>query len=80
MRGIDIPYHATLSEDSKHVELPTLLVVSDQDYVTRADIQTEQTSKWIKRLEIVELSCGHWVQLELPNKLNDLLETFANKL
>ncbi|MCJ1403524.1 hypothetical protein MMC11_006747 [Xylographa trunciseda] len=80
IRNIDTANNASLSEQDKHVDLPTLLIVSDKDYVTRADIQRDGTAKWIKQLRIEELSCGHWVQLELPDKLNELLEGFADEV
>ena len=69
-----------MPEERKHVDLPTLLVVSDKDYVTRADMQKDGTAKWIRKLRIEELSCGHWVQLEQPDKLNQLLEGFAEEV
>ena len=77
MRGIDLVHDASVSEERKHIDLPTLLVVSDKDYITRADIEKGRTAKWVKQLRIEELSCGHWVQLELPDKVNQLLEGFA---
>lgn len=80
IRGIDSVHCASLSEERKHVNLPTLLVVSDKDYITRADMQKESTTKWVKQLRIEELSCGHWVQLELPDHLTRLLEGFADEV
>lgn len=43
-------------------------------------MQKDGTAKWVKKLRIEELSCGHWVQLELPDKLNQLLEGFAEEV
>ncbi|MCJ1382272.1 hypothetical protein MMC17_005385 [Xylographa soralifera] len=80
IRGVDSSTNASLSESRKHIDLPTLLVVSDRDYITRADMQKERMVKWVQHLRIEELSCGHWVQLELPDKLNELLEGFANEV
>ena len=42
-------------------------------------MQTDGTAKWVKQLRIEELDCGHWVQLEVPDKLNQLLEEFAEE-
>lgn len=80
IRGIDVADHASLPEERKHANLPTLLVVSTKDPITRADVQKNETVKWVKHLKIEELSCGHWVQLELPDKLNQLLEGFADEM
>ena len=80
IRGVDAAHHAALPEERKRVDLPALLVVSDRDYITRADMQTERTAKWVARLRVEELSCGHWVALEMPDELNKLLEGFANEV
>lgn len=77
IRGIDLADHASLPEERKHVHLPTLLVVADKDY---PEIGKQDTAKWVKQLRMEELSCGHWVQLELPDKLNRLLEGFADEI
>lgn len=80
IQGIGFADHASLPEERKRVDLPTLLVVSDKDYICRADMQTDSTAKWVKQLRVEELSCGHWVQLELPDKLNQLMEGFADEV
>jgi len=80
MRGIEVPDNSKVTEEQKHIQVPTLLVVAEQDYITRADLQTQETVKWIKQLEVASLSSGHWPQLELPDKLNQLLDTFVNTL
>lgn len=80
MRGIDIADNALLPEERKHVDLPTLLVVSGKDYFAQADMHKKETATWVKQLRIEELSCGHWVQLELPDQLNQLLEGFAHEI
>ena len=79
IRGVGITQNVVLPEERKHVDVPSLLIVSTKDYATRADMQKGSTAKWIRNLSIEELDCGHWVQLESPEKLNQLLEDFANK-
>ena len=69
VEGIDRANHASsffkkaVQEGTKHIDIdlgfPTLLVVSDQDYCTRAEIQKLSTIKWAKQLRIEELNCGH---------------------
>ncbi|KAH6663023.1 putative epoxide hydrolase 2 [Halenospora varia] len=80
IQKVDLQREAEITEEQKHINLPTLLVVSDEDYVSRAEVGKEGTAKWAKDLEIAELHCGHWIQLEVPDKFNDLLEKFAIKL
>lgn len=78
MRGINVADEAQLPEERKKVSVPTLLIVSKRDAVTRAEISKDGTSKGVKDLKIEELESGHWIQLELPDKLNQLLLDFAS--
>ena len=66
-----------MPEDRKQVTLPTLLIVSNKDYVARAELQKDNTSKWVQNLRVEELSCGHWIQLEQTDEYNKLLESFG---
>ena len=77
IQNVDGPLHAKLPEERKKITLPTMLVVSDKDCVTRAEMSKDTTSKWVQNLRIEELSCGHWIQLEQTDKYNKLLESFA---
>ncbi|KAK3299658.1 putative epoxide hydrolase [Chaetomium fimeti] len=78
MRGINLADEEGIADEGLFCDVPTLLVVSDRDYVTRADMQSEQTSKWAKRLRIETMrDCGHWIQLERPDDLQALLEEFV---
>ncbi|KAI0128326.1 Alpha/Beta hydrolase protein, partial [Xylariales sp. AK1849] len=80
MRGVNLPDEAEVSEEDRYCKVPTLLVVSDQDYVTRADMQSQNSEKWVKKLRIELLHGGHWIQLEQPGKLQELFEGFANEV
>lgn len=81
MRGVNLPDEEDVSEEDKVCAVPTLLVVSDLDYVTRADMQSQNTSKWVKQLRIETMrNCGHWIQLERPNELHELIQGFASEV
>lgn len=80
MRGVNIPDEAAVSEQDRYCKVPALLVVSNQDYVTRADMQSQNSQKWLKKLRIETLHCGHWIQLERPAELQKLFEGFAAEL
>jgi soluble epoxide hydrolase / lipid-phosphate phosphatase len=54
-----------------------LLIVAEKDYICRPEIQKQGTATWVKQLRVEEFSCGHWVQLEMPEKLNEHLVEFA---
>ena len=70
-------YEASLPEERKHVNLPTLLIVAEKDYVARPEMQRQVAASWVKQLRVEELSCGHWVQLEMPERVNELLVGYA---
>nr|POE76166.1 epoxide hydrolase a [Quercus suber] len=78
MRGVNTEDDAQVDEKQRFCHLPTLLVVSSDDHVTRADLQTAQSSKWCTdlRVEMIQ-GCGHWIQLEQPGRVFELMERFA---
>ena len=80
MRNIDLDDDKLVPNERRHITLPTLLVVSSQDYVCCPEIQKYGTQRWAKQLNVEELDCGNWVQLEEPDKLNGILEQFAEDL
>ncbi|KAH9886872.1 Alpha/Beta hydrolase protein [Xylariomycetidae sp. FL2044] len=78
MRGVNLPDEENIAEEDKSFDVPTLLIVSDLDCVTRADMHSQNTLKWSKRLRIETLqNTGHWIPLERPNELQTLLGGFA---
>lgn len=84
MRGVNLQDETEVSEEDRFNRVPTLLVVSDLDYVTRADMQSQNTAKWMAgdnllRIETMR-NCGHWIQLERPNELHRLLQGFAGEV
>ena len=80
LQGVNDADDTKVLENDRECPLPTLLVVSDEDYVTRADLQSMQSQKWVPQLRIEKLDCGHWIQLERPEKLQNLLVEFANEI
>ena len=77
MRGINLADEAEVPAEKKPCVLPTLLLVSELDYVTRADMQIPKSREWCTNLNVKTLDCGHWIQLERPDVVNGLLEEFA---
>lgn len=81
MRGINDEDEAQVSEADKFCKLPTLLIVSEEDYVTRADMNIAGTKPWVSDLRVKNLEgCGHWIQLERPEEVHRLLEEFGSEL
>ena len=80
LRGTDIELDSKITEEGKHVQVPTLLITTELDYVARGEMQTQGTAKWAKKLQIESLPSGHWPQLELPDRMNQLLDDFVNSI
>jgi len=56
------------------VDAPTLIVVSDEDYVTRAEIAEQTAPARLKNYSIKKVTgCGHWIQLEKKDEYNEIL-------
>lgn len=67
------------SEDSQF-DQPTLLVTCSRDPVAVANMQEETTKQYAKNLRIKQLETGHWVQLEQPSKVNEIIQEFVESL
>ncbi|ERF68922.1 hypothetical protein EPUS_08082 [Endocarpon pusillum Z07020] len=76
-RGVNSADEAEVPPEKKLCLLPTLLIISELDYVARADMQIPRTKEWCPNLRVKTLDCGHWIQLERPAVVNALLEEFA---
>lgn len=81
MRGVNNADEAGIPDEDRDCHLPTLLVVSEKDYVTRADMNIATTKEHTPDLRVKNFAdCGHWIQLERPDELHQLLEEFALEL
>nr|POE93178.1 isoform 2 of bifunctional epoxide hydrolase 2 [Quercus suber] len=81
IRGVNIPDEAPIPDKARYCTVPTLLVTGEFDFVTRADAMGAKTKEWVKGdLRVETLDCGHWVQLERPDKLQKLFEEFAQQV
>jgi len=77
IRNVEADDDALIPEERRIVTVPTLLVTSDKDYVTRAETSEKLApirlkSFWIEKV----IDAGHWIQLEKKNELNMLLLGF----
>jgi soluble epoxide hydrolase/lipid-phosphate phosphatase len=80
MRGVNHADEAEVPDSAKVCAKPVLLVVSENDYVTRAEVQMAKCKEWVPNLQVEMLDCGHWIQLEQPARLLGLLEKFASDI
>ncbi|KAI1932862.1 hypothetical protein LOZ12_000267 [Ophidiomyces ophidiicola] len=80
MRGVNTEDEAAVPESDIPCPLPNLFIAAQQDYVCRADLQSAQAKKWVPDLRIKTIDCGHWVQLEEPDLLSNLIVEFAEEV
>ncbi|GAB1317171.1 Epoxide hydrolase [Madurella fahalii] len=66
-----------LTAEAKKVTVPTLLMVTEKDYVVMNDLQVQATGAMAQDLKVVRLDTGHWAMLEAKDEVEKLLEEFA---
>lgn len=77
MRNVDETYAASLAtEESKSIGLPVLVIVGEYDYVCVPDFQKPTADAYLPNHRIERLQCGHWIPLEKPAELVELLKGF----
>jgi pimeloyl-ACP methyl ester carboxylesterase len=67
------------------INKPVLLIAASQDYISRPEFvyqAAEQGKKegYLPNAVVKQLDCGHWVQLEKPKELADMLVGFAESV
>ena len=67
-------------DKDKVLTLPTMLVVSEEDCATRADMYLMRAKELTKNLRVETLDCGHWIPLERRDELAGLLKSFTNEV
>ncbi|KAI7971949.1 hypothetical protein EIK77_007548 [Talaromyces pinophilus] len=82
MRGIDIPWKTSslAADDQKSLDIPTVLVPGEHDYVCRLELQKPIAEKFLRNYRIEQFQCGHWIQHEKRDELVKLLEEFSGSL
>lgn len=82
MRGINIPWVSSslATDDQKSLDIPTVLVPGEYDYVCRLELQKPIAEKFLRNYRIEQFQCGHWIQHEKPDELVKLLEEFSGSL
>ncbi|KAL8750491.1 MAG: hypothetical protein Q9199_007035 [Rusavskia elegans] len=65
--------------DRRQTDKPALLVACTKDYVGIPSMQEESTRMFANDLAVESLDCGHWVQLEKANEVNEVLKSFIEK-
>jgi len=78
VRNLNTEDNSQIPEESKFISVPTLVIVSDQDFVCRAEVAETISPKRLRNYKIKKLEgCGHWVQLEKRDEFSEMLVEFA---
>lgn len=81
IRGLNTEDDAQVPEDNKFITFPTLVVVSDQDYVTRAEVAEQLSPIRLRNFTIKKVvGCGHWIPLEKKEEFLKILIKFAESV
>lgn len=67
-RNLDRNWHL-LGEVDPIIQQPTLMIHGDQDMIQ----PLENLTDFVPNAEVVTLHCGHWIQQEQPNELNEVI-------
>ncbi|RDL35200.1 putative epoxide hydrolase 2 [Venustampulla echinocandica] len=78
IRGLNAEDDAEIPEERKFVNARTLVVVSDQDYVTRAEVAEQLSAVRLRDFSIKKVvGCGHWIPVEKKDEFSEILVQFA---
>ncbi|WP_405283808.1 alpha/beta hydrolase [Gaopeijia maritima] len=70
-RNLDRNWHL-LADADPIIHQPALMIYGDRDPIQRAP----NLEQFVPNVEVVSLDCGHWIQQEQPNAVNDVLLTW----
>ncbi|KAL1743908.1 Alpha/Beta hydrolase protein [Schizophyllum fasciatum] len=73
-RGLQTSDGLDLSIDNVKITKPYLYIGGAKDYVCRPELQDRDMKKACADYQIEVLDAGHWLQLELPGRVNEIIE------
>ncbi|MCB2412298.1 alpha/beta hydrolase [Demequina sp. TTPB684] len=73
-RNLDRNWHL-LAEVEPVIQQSALMVYGEQDMVAKS----ANLAQFVPNVDVVSLDCGHWIQEELPEQLNDLMVAWLEK-
>lgn len=73
-RNLDRNWHL-LAEVDPIIQQPALMVYGDRDVIPRS----ENLTKFVPNVETVSLDCGHWIQQEMPDEVNQAILSWLER-
>ena len=80
IRNLDSENEASIPEERKSIQQPTLLLTCRDDPIGVPVLQEAATKPFVRNLTIKQIDTGHWPQLEKPDEVNEILKTFLEGL
>lgn len=78
LRGLNIEDDAQISDEKRFINSPTLVIVSDEDAVTRAEVSEQLSPIRLRNFALKKIiGAGHWIPLEKKDEYLELLTKFA---
>ncbi len=73
-RNLDRNWHL-LAEVDPVIQQPALMIYGDRDVIPRS----ENLTKFVPAVETVSLDCGHWIQQETPDEVNQAIVSWLDR-
>lgn len=67
-RNLDRNWHL-LADVNPIIQQPTLMIYGDRDVIPKSERLTE----YVPNVEVLNLDCGHWIQQEKPEEINQAI-------
>nr|WP_245823933.1 alpha/beta hydrolase [Photobacterium proteolyticum] len=67
-RNLDRNWHLLVDVDPI-IQKPTLMIYGDRDVIPKSERLTE----YVPNVEVLNLDCGHWIQQEKPEEINQAI-------
>ncbi|KAI1180788.1 alpha/beta-hydrolase [Nemania sp. FL0916] len=78
MRGVQVAGELLVTDEDRKLRVPVLGVSDAGDLVTLPDAQRQTTEPWAEAgYQERSVQAGHWVMLEKPDEMNQILVDFA---
>ncbi|KAI0550750.1 alpha/beta-hydrolase [Xylaria curta] len=79
LRGVQVAGEASLTDEDRKLKVPVLGIAGADDGVTLPDVLIGGTEPWaVAGFEVRTVQAGHWVMLEKPDEISQILIDFAN--
>lgn len=79
MANLNADDDKNIPSDRLQTDKPALLLVCTNDCVAIPSMQEEDMRAFASDVTVESLDCGHWIQLEKANEVNEMVTSFIEK-